>query len=383
MGVGSEQAQALRALVLLGFTAYVGSRFADATHTPTQAAVTYVVILIVSIVLHELGHAVAGWAVGAQVTGMRLGFGPRLTPAGSWLDLRPIIVAAHVTYVPPRGARRSQLLAISSAGLVVHLVLIAVALGAGLDALWSRELAWANVLALASNAIPLTGSFTSTTGGPNDGSHILALLRQRGEVLSDADPDLQQLFRTYDGGGVAAAQTFLAGLQREDVGALQRRLAAVLIRIGRYADAATVLRRTPRDPRQPWSVDHLCAEASAMTMLLGGAGDLADTARRAEAAMAAIDPDAEDVERSAVAHTLSLVRLLQGRYDEAGRTAAWALGATEGVARAAVLATMGLAALADGRAGEASQLLHTAMGLDRGPLVQLLASRIAATPAAP
>jgi hypothetical protein len=381
--VGSEQAQALRALGLLAVTAYVGSQFADATHTATQAAVTYVVILLVSIVLHELGHAVAGWAVGAQVTGMRLGFGPRLTPAGSWLDLRPVIVAAHVTYIPPRGARRSQLLAIASAGLVVHLVLIVVALGSGLDSLWSRELAWANVLALASNAIPLAGSFTSTTGGPNDGAHILALLRQRGEVVSDADPDLQQLFRAYDQGGVAAAQVFLGTLHR-DVGALQRRLASVLLQICRYDDAATVLRQTGPDPQQPWSVDHLYAEATATTMLLGGAGDLAETSRRAESAMAAIAPTAPDARRAAVAHTLSLVRLLQGRYDEGGQVAAWSLGATEGSGRADVLATMGLAALADGRQPESAQLLHAAMGLDRSrPLVQLLASRIAATPAAP
>lgn len=396
----------LRALVSLAFAAWIGSQFANYGTSRTAAAVTYVVILVVSVVLHEVAHAVVGKVVGAEVTGMRLGFGPRLTPAGSWLDLRPIVVAAHVTYVPPRGATtwvarrvarssRSQLLAISSAGLVLHAVLIVVALALGLDHTWVRELAWANVLALASNAVPMSASFTSTTAGPNDGAHILALLRHRGAYVDGADPDVQELLSAYRNGGMAAAQAFLASLRRSDVPALRGLLAAATLRAGRYADAAA-LAAGSADPQRPWWANHLFAEAEAMAMLTADlAADLAaeqtgdgaaDPARvdraaaQAEAAQSAIPPTAPGPERAAVAHTVALTRLLQGRYVEARDICTWAVGATEGADRAAVLATMGWAELSLGERRRAEALLAQAMSLHRGPLVEAFARRVARTP---
>lgn len=381
----------LRALVSLAFAAWIGSQFANFGTSRTAAAMTYVVILVVSVVLHEVAHAVVGKAVGAEVTGMRLGFGPRLTPAGSWLDLRPIVVAAHVTYLPPRGARRPQLLAIASAGLVLHAVLIVVALALGLDHTWVRELAWANVLALASNAVPMSASFTSTTAGPNDGAHILALLRHRGAYVDGADPDVAEVLSAYRSGGVAAAQAFLAGLHRPDVPALRGLLAAATLRAGRYADAAA-LAAGSADPQRPWWASHLFAEAEAMAMLTADLADEAtgvgtpDPARvdraavQAEAAQSAIPPTAPGPERAAVAHTVALTRLLQDRYAEARDICAWAIGATEGADRAAVLATWGWAELSLGERSQAEALLAQAMSLHRGPLVDSFARRLARTP---
>lgn len=309
----------LRALFGLAFAAWIGSQFAEAGSSGTTAAVTYVVILVVSVVLHEIAHAVVGAAVGAQVTGMRLGFGPRLTPAGSWLDLRPVIVAAHVSYVPPRDVRRSQLVAISGAGLVLHGVLIVVALALGLDHTWVRELAWANLLALVSNAVPMGASFTSTTAGPNDGAHIVALLR--------------------------------------------------------------------RQPDRRWVAAQARAEAECRAMLASATASdpaaVAHAANQAEAALSAVPANAPAADRAAVTHTVALARLLQGRYAEAAQLSAWALGAAgpaEPADRADVLATLGLAELGLHHRDAAETLLRQAMTLDRGPLVESLAQRVASTP---
>ncbi|HEY5336522.1 MAG TPA: site-2 protease family protein, partial [Mycobacteriales bacterium] len=120
-----------RALVTLAVSAYVGVSIIGDRTSPGSAAALYIVVVVLSIVLHEIAHAVVAMAVGAEVTGMRLGFGPRLTPLSSPFDLRPLIVAAHVSYRPRRAARRWQMVAIASAGLVVHLLLVAVALSLG------------------------------------------------------------------------------------------------------------------------------------------------------------------------------------------------------------------------------------------------------------
>ncbi len=383
-----ERSLALRALLSLAVAAWIGGQFATAGTSRLSAALTYVVILVVSIAAHEVAHAVVGVAVGARVTGMRLGFGPRLSPAGSWLDLRPIIVAAHVTYVPPRGARRGQLVAIAVAGIALHLALIVVALALGTGTVWVAELLLANVLALASNAIPMVGGFTSTSGGPNDGRQLLALLRHRGTFLTPADPDLQAAARAYDNGGVPAAQTFLAGLARRDGPYVRLVLAQAVLSAGRYEDAAR-LALDAADPDRPWVADHLRAEALAMLMLTGdGRGpdtDLDRAATQAEHAMASIGPTAPGEQRAAVAHTLALVRLLQGRYAEAAEIAAWSAGGAASAAdRAGVLAARGWAELGLGQRGRAETSLHEAMALDRtGPLVQAFARRLTATPAGP
>jgi tetratricopeptide (TPR) repeat protein len=380
-----ERSMTIRALLNLAVTAWIGSQFAGGGTSRTAAAVTYVVILVVSIVLHELAHALVGALVGAQVTGMRLGFGPRLTPPAAWLDLRPIIVAAHVTYIPPRGAGRPRIFAIAVAGLVLHALLIAVALALGTGHTWVRELLFANLLALVSNAIPLAGGFglTSTSAGPNDGMHLLQLLAHRGAYLSAADPDWQAAIVAYDRGGLAAAQGFLTGLNRTDVPYLRLRLGEALLAAGRFSDAAAVLAGAA-DPARPWAANHLYAEAEAMAMLTTPATPdpvrVARAAAQAEAGMAAIAAHAPGPQRAAVAHTLALVRVLQARWADAEQIAGWSLAATEGADRAAVLATLGWSRLALGDRSGAEALLHQAMSLGRGPLVHVLAGRLAATP---
>lgn len=374
-----------RALVALAFSAYIGVLVIGDRTTATTAAVLYVIVVVASIVLHEIAHAVVAMAVGAEVTGMRFGFGPRLTPASSPFDLRPLVVAGHVSYRPPRGAGRWRLLAITSAGLWVHVALVvaALSLGGGAWPAWRIALLVANAYALLGNALPMVGSFTTTAGGPNDGASIVLLLRQRGAYLSPADPDVTEVVSAYERGGVPAAQAVLSRLDRQDLPLLRIRIAQMALAGGRYADARALVRGGV-DPGRPWLGAYVFATAEAMTLVTGGGESperiaAADTA--ADAALRSMPAGVAGTERSAALQTMALVRLLQERWDEAAHLASWAFSlATEPASRAAALATQGWAVLGLGRRSDAERLLAHAMTLNNGPLPRALARRLAATP---
>lgn len=374
-----------RALVTLAVSAYVGVSIIGDRASAGSAAALYIVVVVLSIVLHEIAHAVVAMAVGAEVTGMRLGFGPRLTPLSSPFDLRPLIVAAHVSYRPRRAARRWQMVAIASAGLVVHLVLVAVALslGGGPWPAWRIALLVANAYALLGNALPMLGGFTTTSGGPNDGASVLALLRHRGPFLSSADPDVGEVLAALQRGGAPAATAVLDGLDRRDLPLLRMRVAEVALAAGRWPDAR-VLVRGAVDPSRLWKGAHVFADAEAMDMLTAGTSAPERVAAAEEAALAAygaLPPSADARERAAVTHTLALVRLLQGRWEEAAGLCAWAgPGAATAAERAAVLATHGWALLQLDHRSDAERLLAQAMALDNGPLPRALARVLAATP---
>lgn len=374
-----------RALVTLAVSAYVGvSVIGDRTSVGSAAAI-YVLVVVLSILLHEIAHAVVAMAVGAEVTGMRFGFGPRLTPASSPFDLRPIIVAAHVSYRPPRGAQRWQLMSVTAAGLVVHLVLVAVALslGGGAWPAWRIALLVANAYALLGNALPMLGGFTTTSGGPNDGAALMTLLRQRGPFLSNADPDLVEALDALHRGGSVAAVAVLEGLSRKDLPLLRMRTAEIALAAGRWPDARTLVRGAV-DASRPWKGAHVFAEAEAMDMLTAGSGTPERVAAADQAATAAMQALPEGVgarERAAVTHTLALVRLLEDRWEEAAGLCAWAgPGTATPAERAAVLATHGWALLRQGRRSEAERMLAQAMALAGGPLPRALARLLAATP---
>lgn len=376
-----------RALVTLAVSAYVGVAIVGDRTSAGAAAALYIIIVVVSIVLHEIAHALVAMAVGAEVTGMRFGFGPRLTPASSPFDLRPLIVAAHVSYRPPRGARRWQMLAIASAGLWVHLVLVAVALslGGGAWPAWRIALLVANAYTLLGNALPILGGFTTTSGGPNDGASILALLRHRGPYLSNADPDLSDVLVAFDRGGAPAAAAALERLDRPDLPLLRMRVAELALAAGRWP-AARALVRGAVDASRPWKGAHVFAEAEAMDMLTARTATPERVAAAEEAAVAATQALPAGVsarERAAVTHTLALVRLLQSRWEEAAGLCAWAApGTATSAERAAVLAAHGWALLGLGRRSEAERLLAQAMALHDGPLTRAFARLLAATPVA-
>ncbi|MGH3743736.1 MAG: M50 family metallopeptidase [Mycobacteriales bacterium] len=375
-----------RALVTLAVSAYVGVSIIGDRISAGSAAAIYILVVVLSILLHEIAHALVAMAVGAEVTGMRFGFGPRLTPLSSPFDLRPLIVAAHVSYRPPRAARRWQLVAVSAAGLAVHLVLVAVALslGGGAWPAWRIALLVANAYALLGNALPMLGGFTTTSGGPNDGATIALLLRHRGPFLSNADPDLVDVLDALDRGGSPAAVAVLDGLDRKDLPLLRMRAAEIALAAGRWPDARTLVRGGV-DASRPWKGAHVFAEAEAMDMLTAGTAAPERVAAADEAVVAAMQALPDGVatrERAAVTHTLALVRLLEDRWDEAAGLCAWAgPGTATPAERAAVLATHGWALLRQGRRSEAERMLAQAMALSNGPLPRALARVLAATPA--
>lgn len=374
-----------RALITLAVSAYVGVSIIGDRTTEGTAAALYILLVVLSILAHEIAHAVVAMAIGAEVTGMRFGFGPRLTPASSPFDLRPLIVAAHVSYRPPREVRRWQLVAVASAGLVVHLVLVAVALslGAGPWPAWRVALLVANAYALLGNALPMIGGFTTTSDGPSDGATIALLLRHRGPFLSNADPDLVEAVTALDRGGSPAAAAVLDRLDRDDLPLLRMRLAEIALAAGRWPDARALVRGAV-DSSRPWKGAHVFAEAEAMDMLTAGtatAERIAAADGAVAAALGALPHGATARERAAVTHTLALVRLLQERWEEAAGLCAWAGPMTATRAdRAAVLATHGWALLRQGRRSDAERMLAQAMALSNGPLPRALARLLAATP---
>lgn len=375
-----------RALVTLAVSAYVGVSIIGDRTSAASAAALYIVVVVLSILLHEIAHALVAMAVGAEVTGMRLGFGPRLTPLSSPFDLRPLIVAAHVSYRPPRGVRRWQMVAVTSAGLAVHLVLVAVALalGGGPWPAWRIALLVANAYALLGNALPMVGGFTTTSGGPNDGASLAMLLRHRGPYLSSADPDLVEVLAALHRGGSPAATSVLDGLDRKDLPLIRMWVAEIALATGRWPDARALVRGAV-DPSRPWKGAHVFAEAEAMDMITAGTATperVAAADQAASAAMQALPGGVAARERAAVTHTLALVRLLEDRWEEAAELCAWAGPATATPAeRAAVLATHGWALLRQGRRSDAERMLAQAMALAGGPLPRALARLLAATPA--
>jgi hypothetical protein len=336
-----EAAQTWQALVALAVAAYIGTAVVGDRASATTAAVTYVVILIISVVLHEAGHAIAVLAIGGRVREVRLGFGPPLigvTGRGVHWDIRPLVIAGHVGWEPPPQARRNALIAVAGAGIAVHLVLIVVATvaGSGPWAPWRIDLLIANVLSVLSNAIPSTMSVTTTSAGPNDGAHLRDLLAAGGEARARRS---EPAWRRADRDASAHLwQLISAGLP---------------------------------DGSDP---------ASAAGRLLADAAVSLDTL---EGALAAGVPNGE---RPGLILTVALGRLAAGRNADAERLAAAAvsqLPMEAEIERGAALSTLGWAMLRQGRRPDAERLLGQALALDpTQPLTAAFATALSRTPRA-
>jgi Zn-dependent protease len=180
-GSASESRATIQALVSLAVSAYIGTAVAGDRAGPGVAAAIYVAILAGSVVLHEIGHALAVRIVGGTVEEFRLGFGPVVMrrTGRTVYDIRLLLIAGHVGWRVPNSVRRGQLLFVSAAGPAAHLVLLLVALfgGDGAWSVWRIDLLIANAGALLSNLIPYQTGLTTTAPGHNDGAAIAALLR--------------------------------------------------------------------------------------------------------------------------------------------------------------------------------------------------------------
>ena len=375
-GQRAERTAGARALAIVAIDAYVGSLIGfDHGISRASGALIFLAVVAVTVTLHELAHAAVAVVVGGRVAGIRLGFGPRLVdarPGGVDLDVRPLIVAAHVSWQPPAAVTRARVAAVSSAGLVLHAVLIALVAGFARHlSAWQLDVLVINAGALVSNLVPMRGGLMTTSGGPNDGAQLLALLAgARGSFLLASDPDLRAARQAYDAGGIAAALAGVAASGRRDQSELALALAAELHAVARYDDAAAAAAAS-LTTGQHAGVLSQARQLRAEALLLGDldreppdATRLAEAVSLAEQATAALSPDQPGPYRAAVTHTLALARLRQQRYAEAEQIGRWGLqGTTSGRDRASVVSTIGWAALRQGRHAQAEALLREALEL--------------------
>jgi len=354
----------------------------------TVEVITYLVILMVSVVLHECAHAVAVRAVGGRMRQMRLGFGPRLTPATSMLDVRPLLVAGHVSYTPPKDATRPQLFAISAAGIVMHLlfVMAALALGPGQWPVWRIDLLVVNLMFLASNLLPMVGGFTSTVGGMNDGAKLMAILRGAPVQPPVVATNYAALIAAYNAGGLGAMNGALVNFSVEGSTSVRRDVAGALLAAGRFRDAAEVASTIPHGTAQAMAVDTIYGRAVLFALISGEpwVTDMFVTAAvtAVEASVARCPADAPAEVRADVSLPLALVRVVQRRYAEADASAeGWLSVVASPELRARAYATRGLAALGMGQVARARQYLAQA-GPNTGsdPVVGALAAQLAALP---
>ncbi len=119
--------------------------------------------MVVSIVGHELAHALAGWLTGGQVVEFRLGGGPDLVTlrlGELWVRVRRYLAGGVcVVIYPPGRQQRWRTALLFSAGMFFHLLVIAACLPGALHAdldgpwMWRVALLIANVTLLISNLI--------------------------------------------------------------------------------------------------------------------------------------------------------------------------------------------------------------------------------------
>lgn len=142
--------------------------------------------LMVAVIPHELGHAVAAKLVGIRILGISIGAGPLLLRlrlrGGGWLLVRSVLLGGSVTYLHPIRPRRiAEAVAVvgGPAGNIALFFLLAVVSDAGwLFPTAMQQLAFSQLLVAGLNLLP----FSFRQDGrrmPSDGAQLLGLLRSR------------------------------------------------------------------------------------------------------------------------------------------------------------------------------------------------------------
>ncbi|MBU52176.1 MAG: hypothetical protein CL920_26075 [Deltaproteobacteria bacterium] len=162
-----------------------------------------------SVILHELGHAVAGWLTGGRVVAIGMGnrdpllqfelLGVRCFVGRNFLPGGGI---AYVYYPQTQDSTYKQVI-LSAGGPLVHLLLLGLSLAMCYQSNWSQPywvmFAWINALAFLINAIPLPGIPLPGLTQGNDGWHILTHITSShslswpGYLPSEDDSVLHQL----------------------------------------------------------------------------------------------------------------------------------------------------------------------------------------------
>ncbi len=168
------------------------------------------VALYVSIIGHELAHALAAWFTGARVYEFRIGAGPdliKLRLGELWLRVRRYLAGGDcLASYPPGRQQRWRMVILYAAGMLFHLLLIGMLLPGFPHADPTRAWAWREALLIANVALLIGGLRTHQA------------LTQDGPVMADAAQIKQLLTTPWDPAAqLAAAYTAQAALawQRE------------------------------------------------------------------------------------------------------------------------------------------------------------------------
>jgi len=241
------------------------------------------------LVLHELSHATAGWAMGMRVFGITLGSGPQVT----FFDLGRFKV--EIRLLPAGGSCRAGLgggwigrwrvAAMIAAAPLIHLLVLAVLVCAATFVFGnSRSFVWmgafvavffVNLLALMGNLIPRNlhreGQVTNT-----DGKQLLRLWRSkdaaRAWILSNYT---WEIVACLERGAAREARASLEQARRlalDDAAGFRTIELAVMGAEGDWAGAAARAEAWPVDPGN--LNDHITLAAWAAVAIVYGRGDL-------------------------------------------------------------------------------------------------------------
>lgn len=355
----------------------------------------------VSIISHELAHALAGWLTGGRVLELRLGAGPDLFTqrlGALWVRIRRYLAGgACVVVYPPGRQQRWRMVILYAAGLLFHLLMIAVLLPGfpheDLFTMW----AWRDSLLIANVTLLALVLLTRQT------------LTQDGLVTADATQIKQLLTAAWDPAAqLAAAHTAQAALawQRAEFAPAEAAARAglataprhplllnlhgvALLELGRAAEAQTIFevlasddmvaetaQLTP-DPDGQAVMQAINRNNLAYALLLDQAAgpDLARARELAEAAFAVMPWEAS------IEGTLGAALVETGAIEEGSRhLVAAGTHYDRPRSRAANLAWRALAQHQQGEREHAQALLREAALLDGAvPAAQRITRRIADT----
>jgi hypothetical protein len=342
-----------------------------------QVAGLVLLLIPITLLLHELAHAAAVLAVGGHVSLLEMGTGhplPLLRVKGSRVQLRANIYGGgRVEWNAVDFGYRRRLVVIS-AGPASHLLPI-------LALLPFVGASWEVMTVLGVSAVMLVGSVVPAThpsGLPNDARHLATLLRVRptagtngaamgASLLARAgDGDVKPLLKQLD----QVHHQFAPG-SSERLEAWRLRAYALSVQ-GRFEQAARLC--VGGDPVV--FADHQACAAlfGQLTLTDPEIERLAETFTEA---LSAVSPDRLE-HRAALAHSLAVARLLQGQADVALTLLDEApCGASTHANRAAVAATRGVAMAQHGELVAAGQVLHDlTQDAPWSPWVRLLADAV-------
>jgi len=354
------------AFALLWFVVLTLGRTGTGAVTAEEAAASLVICaasLYMLVLVHEVGHALAGWVTCFGVAAIRVGRGPALVSA----RVRGVDIALHLFpsggYTTHRQGwsrpwYRLRRLVTVAGGVLANAAVIAVAVTM-LSGRWELALVITNATTILRNLRP--HRFRSVVGSviPSDGAQLLALLRSPSWKLEyQTSSAVARIARLLNAGRSAEALEVLESdtttIDHPVIAASLR--AAALAEQGRAAEAIEIWRHALAGPRFPKTL-----RAVALNGLAFAYFALDDPANLPEADAASAEARRLEPDSAAILDTRALVLIAQGKPTEALRLARRACSMERNpFTRARTQTTVAMALAGGGELEEASRFLEAA-----------------------